>query len=262
VITGKDFTGTTAITFGGVAVSTFTVDSDTQITVTTPPHVAGVVDVGITTPAGTTTKGEAFTYIAGNSAPTNITISNSTVVENESINTLVGVFTTTDVDTSDTFTYTLVSGTGSEDNASFNINGTSLQTNAIFDYETKQSYSIRVRSTDPDELFVEKAFTISIINVNEGPTDIHLSSKTTNEEQSAGTVVGTLSTDDVDSGQSHTYTFDDEGAVCDGINNSTFTIDGNQLKIANLMDYEHDAHSYSVCILSTDNGSPALSTKK
>jgi LPXTG-site transpeptidase (sortase) family protein len=263
VITGKDFTGTTAITFGGTAASTFTVDSDTQITVTTPPHAAGVVDVGITNPAGTTTKGEAFTYIVGNSAPTNITVSNGTVEENESINTIVGVFTTTDVDSGDSFNYTLVSGIGSDDNALFNITGASLQTNAIFDYETKQSYSIRVRSTDPGNLYVEKEFTISVTNVNEAPTNIGLDSLSVNEEQPAGIVVGILITIDGDAGQTFTYTFDNEAGVCDGVNNTTFTIDENKLKTAKLLEYEHSsAHSFSICVLSTDNGSPALSTKK
>ena len=44
----------------------------------------------------------------------------------------------------DTFTYSLVSGTGSTDNASFTISGNQLLTAASFDFEAKNSYSIRV----------------------------------------------------------------------------------------------------------------------
>ncbi len=262
VMTGQDFTGTTAITFGGVAASSFTVDSDTQITVTTPPHAPGAVDVGITTPAGTSTKGEAFTYIAGNSAPSDIALGNSSVEENQLTNTVVGAFSTTDPDSGDSFTYTLESGTGSEGNGFFIVDGNILKTNGIFNYETGNSYSIRVRSTDQDGLFKEKVFTISISNVNEAPDDIHLSATSINEEQPDGTLVGIFSTDDVDTGQTFTYTFGDEAGVCDGSDNSSFTIAGGQLKAANLMDYEQDAHSYLICVLSTDNGSPALATKK
>ncbi|MBI5964577.1 MAG: IPT/TIG domain-containing protein [Chloroflexi bacterium] len=62
VITGVGFTGSTAFTFGGVA-ATCTVDSDTQITCTSPAHTAGLVDVVITTPTGAATLVDGFTYI-------------------------------------------------------------------------------------------------------------------------------------------------------------------------------------------------------
>jgi hypothetical protein len=62
-ITGTGFTGvTTGVTFGGTAAS-FTVNSLTQITATTPAHAAGTVDVAVTTGAGTATATAAFTYI-------------------------------------------------------------------------------------------------------------------------------------------------------------------------------------------------------
>lgn len=63
VLTGTNFTGATAVTFGGVAASSFTVDSATQITATTPAHAAGAVDVAVTTPGGTATAAGAFTYL-------------------------------------------------------------------------------------------------------------------------------------------------------------------------------------------------------
>jgi hypothetical protein len=62
-ITGTGFTGvTTGVTFGGTAAS-FTVNSSTQITATTPAHAAGTVDVTVTTGAGTATTTAAFTYV-------------------------------------------------------------------------------------------------------------------------------------------------------------------------------------------------------
>jgi hypothetical protein len=106
---------------------------------------------------------------ASNSAPTDIALSSSSIEENQSVNTVVGNFTTTDLNIGDTFTYSLVSGTGSTDNASFNINGAQLRTSASFDYETKNSYSIRVRTTDQGSLSFEKVFTISVTDVVEIP---------------------------------------------------------------------------------------------
>ena len=45
-ISGSNFTGLRAVNFGGVA-SSFTVNSDTQITATAPPHAAGTVNVTV-----------------------------------------------------------------------------------------------------------------------------------------------------------------------------------------------------------------------
>jgi IPT/TIG domain len=64
VITGTDFTGATAVTFGGVAAASFTVDSSTQITAVTPALTAGAKDVSVTTPYGTDTLVGAFTASA------------------------------------------------------------------------------------------------------------------------------------------------------------------------------------------------------
>ncbi|MBJ2143629.1 IPTL-CTERM sorting domain-containing protein [Delftia acidovorans] len=74
VITGTNFSGTTAVTFGATAATGFTVNSATQITATAPAHAAGTVDVRITTVGGTsaTSAADQFTYVA---APTVTSVS-------------------------------------------------------------------------------------------------------------------------------------------------------------------------------------------
>lgn len=62
VITGTGFTGATGVTFDGI-VSAFTVNSNTQITATAPTHVAGEVDVRVTTAAGTSAIHENAKFI-------------------------------------------------------------------------------------------------------------------------------------------------------------------------------------------------------
>jgi C1A family cysteine protease len=104
----------------------------------------------------------------GNAAPTNINLSSTSVVEGQPINTVVGTFTTVDPNPGDTHTYTLVSGTGSTDNASFNISGNQLRTSQVFDKEVKNTYYIRVRSTDQGSLFYEKQFTITVTSASAG----------------------------------------------------------------------------------------------
>ncbi len=109
----------------------------------------------------------------GNTAPTDITLSNTTIDENAPGFTIVGNLGTVDANAGDTFTYTLVAGTGSTDNASFEIvtvTGAQLVNFEVFDFETKSSYSIRIRSTDAGGLFFEKQFTITVNDLSEGGT--------------------------------------------------------------------------------------------
>src|SRR5258707_3788405 len=62
-ITGTNFSGATAVRFGSNAAGSFTVDSATQITATSPTGV-GTVDVTVTTAGGTSaiSSGDRFTY--------------------------------------------------------------------------------------------------------------------------------------------------------------------------------------------------------
>lgn len=55
VITGTGFTGATAVTFLGTAATSYTVDSDTQITAVLPAHAAGSGNVEVTGPGGSDT---------------------------------------------------------------------------------------------------------------------------------------------------------------------------------------------------------------
>ena len=102
-----------------------------------------------------------------NQAPTNLTLSTSTIAENQVIGTVVGNLTTTDPDTGDTFTYSLVTGIGATDNSVFTISNNQLKTKAVFDFEAKNSYSIRVRTTDQGGLFFEQQLTIGVTDLND-----------------------------------------------------------------------------------------------
>ncbi len=101
--------------------------------------------------------------------PTDITLSGNELAENQLGGTLVGSFSSTDPDSGETFTYALASGPGDTDNASFTIAGDQLKSNAVFDYETKTAYSIRVRTTDQAGLSYEEAFNIMVTDVDEIP---------------------------------------------------------------------------------------------
>lgn len=123
----------------------------------------GITDVAGNNLAGTFT-GQVYTT---NTSPTDISLSSTSILENNSIGDAVGTLGSSDIDAGDTHTYTFVSGTGDADNASFTINGTQLEAAAVFDRETKASYNIRLQTDDGNGGTFQKAFTIAIDNVAE-----------------------------------------------------------------------------------------------
>ncbi len=148
------------------------IDTNRYISIGPLANWNGFSDVSIRVSDGSLTATDTFRITVNpvNDKPTNIGLSPSSVAENQPSGTTVGAFSTTDPDSGNTFIYMLVGGTGSTDNSSFSISGNSLRTAAVFDYEIKNSYSIRVRSTDQDELWTEKAFTVNVTDVYEQPT--------------------------------------------------------------------------------------------
>jgi|GEM_PF-368800 len=68
-ISGSNFSDATAVTFQGVAATSFTVDSDASITATTPAGTAGVAPVAVTATGGTGTRANGYTYVAPPTAP-------------------------------------------------------------------------------------------------------------------------------------------------------------------------------------------------
>ena len=129
------------------------------------------VTIEATNGGGTDSKTLVITVGAANSAPTDIGLTAISIAENNVVNAVVGTLSTTDVDSGDTFTYSLAVGTGDTDNASFNISGNSLRAGVVFDFETPPtSYSIRVQATDSGGGTFEKVFTITVTDVVEGST--------------------------------------------------------------------------------------------
>jgi len=79
-ITGSGFTGATAVLFGGISAKNLVVHNDSTLTVSAPADTAGLHNIQVTTPEGTSPKAAAdgFTYeaapsvtsVSPNSGPT------------------------------------------------------------------------------------------------------------------------------------------------------------------------------------------------
>jgi len=183
-----------------------------------------------------------------NEAPTDLSLSNNTVIESLSSGSVIGALTSTDSDSGDNHTYSLVTGTGDTDNSSFNISGGNLLSNTSFDYSVKNTYSIRVATTDSGSASYSKTFTINISPTNSAPTNISLSTNSISENNASGVTIGALTTTDTDSGDTHTYSFADTANYPD---NSNFSIGGANLQAAVVFDYEAKT-SYEILVQTTD----------
>ena len=124
-------------------------------------------------------------------------------------------------------------------------------TSGTFDYETAASHAIYLQVNDGANTF-NQAFTLSITDQNDAPTDITLSANAVDENLASGTVVGGLSTTDADNGNTFTYTL-----VGGGSDNDRFSISGTNLVTAAELDFETKS-SYSV-VIQTSDGSATYS---
>nr|WP_319273400.1 T9SS type A sorting domain-containing protein [uncultured Draconibacterium sp.] len=105
-----------------------------------------------------------FEVIYENQSPTEINISNSSIIENSEEGILIGTLSCVDSDSTDTHSFYLVSGDGDSGNQFFTIKGNKILSNVMFDYESQNSYSIRVQTEDGKGGMFSKSFTIEITN--------------------------------------------------------------------------------------------------
>lgn len=91
-------------------------------------------------------------------------LSGNLVSENQPANTNIGLLQI--ADNANTYTYSLTSGDGDADNAGFVIDNGQLKAANSFNYEVKNTYSIRVKASS-GSISIEKIFIISIADVTE-----------------------------------------------------------------------------------------------
>ncbi|QNI97980.1 cadherin repeat domain-containing protein [Synechococcus sp. RS9902] len=234
--------------------STFIVEGD-QLKIVGSPDFETKSSYSIrlqTTDSGGLTFEQAFTISVNdlNEAPSALTLSASEFDENIAGGSAVATLSSADVDAGESFTYALVDGEADTDNSTFIVEGDQLKIVGSPDFETKSSYSIRLQTTDSGGLTFEQAFTISVNDLNEAPSALTLSASEFDENIAGGSAVATLSSADVDAGESFTYALVDGEADTD---NSTFIVEGDQLKIVGSPDFETKS-SYSIRLQTTDSG--------
>ena len=162
----------------------------------------------------------------------------------------VASLSSSDPDAGDSLTYSLVSGSGDDDNSAFTIEGDQLK--------IIQSLILKANPLTPSDYkprtlvakTFEKAFNLKISDLNETPTNISVSASTFNENIDGNSKVASLSSSDPDAGDSLTYALVSGSGDDD---NSAFTIEGDQLKIIQSPDFESKS-SYAIRLQTKDSG--------
>lgn len=204
------------ITFQGVVpkeTSPIEIQADSSMLVKWPD----VSEIDFTTSVGSVTTESC--------PPTGMGIFDYWIPENKPIGTEISVFFTEDPDVPrDSFTYTLVSGDGNDDNTDFEIALSSLLSKKVFNYEDKSIYYIRVRSTDWGDKWFERTFRIYISNENDPPVADDLNVVTMQETPMDITLTGF--DEDGDALTFEIVTGPAHGAISGTVPNVTYTPDG------------------------------------
>ena len=173
-----DALGSNVISLAGADASSFEVigtelflKAGTALDFETKAAYAVTVSASDTALPGSTPVSAAFTLTVGdvNEPPTALSLSASSFDENIPAGSTVATLVTTDPDVGNTFTYSLVSGSGDSDNGAFSIDGNRLLIQASPDFESKSSFNLRIRSTDQGGLSVEQAVILAVTNLTDGP---------------------------------------------------------------------------------------------
>ena len=175
------------------------------------------------------------------------TTSTASFDEGSAVGTVVATLTATDTDTTN-LTYSLATGNGTNDqhNSLFTVSGTQLLVaSSTISYDTTTSLNVNLKVSDGDNILT-KAFQIAVNDLNRAPTDIGLSSNTITENASPSTVIGTLSSVDLDTTDTTSFTLATSGDAQDD-DNGSFTISGTSLILNSSPDYETKA-SYNIYI--------------
>jgi hypothetical protein len=96
-----------------------------------------------------------------NDPPSNVTLSSPELPAKYPAGKIIGSLSTADQDPGDACEYSLVAGDGDLDNLLFAIEKGNLVTRETIDFATRRIYTVRIRSTDPAGVFVERAITVS-----------------------------------------------------------------------------------------------------
>jgi hypothetical protein len=184
--------------------------------------------------------------------PVIITSQSFSIDENSANSTVVGQVLATDPDYGTVFQgWSITSGnTGNAFAMNSSTGEITVNTSSMLDFESIPSFSLTIQVSDGLHT-ANGVVAITLNNVNEIPSNIALSASSINENVTANSAIGTLSSTDVDAANTFTYSL---VAGAGSTDNTSFNISGNSLLISSSPDFEIK-NTYSVRIRTEDQGS-------
>ena len=215
------------------------------------------------------TKRFSIVVLDVNEAPVSLTLDTNKVQENSKSATVVGTVTAIDKDAVQTLKFTL----DDNGNGKFALGGKSscqankqkgttctekLVVSGAINFEEASSEDVIIRVTDDKGLFHAQKFNITVIDVNDAPTNITIDGSLTGfvQENSQDVQIDELLTEDEDIGQTHSYVLTNNGG-------GNFEVRGSKLFVSKnaQLNYERNS-SFTIRVESTDNGAAPLSVEK
>ncbi|MEL7252910.1 MAG: PA14 domain-containing protein [Pseudomonadota bacterium] len=213
--------------------------------VTLDREEAGSIDIEVTaidSAGASVTQGFSIDVEDVNERPVDIGLSNTTVAENAS-GAVIGKLTVVDPDAGDTHSFEV-----SDDRFEVVGGELRLREGVALDHEEAAVIEVKVTATDSGGLSVTESFTIEVVDVNEGPSDVDLSGGVV-AENAAGAVVGTISVVDPDAGDSHTFEVSDD----------RFEVVNGELRLREGVALDHEeAATIEVEVTATDSGGASV----
>ncbi|BFM07277.1 hypothetical protein R50071_24810 [Halioxenophilus aromaticivorans] len=205
---------------------------------------------------GTSDTVTGYVTVSGvNDAPTFTSGNSFSVTEND---TAIGIISAGDAE-NQTLSYTI---SGGADQALFALDTNTGELTFIngADYELPADsnadniYEVQISVSDTSGGTSVQQVSVTVTDENETPTDLSLSADSIDEntDASGGQAIGSLSTQDPDSGETFTYT------IIGGPDQARFSLDGSNLVLTTSdIDYETDP-SYGVTIQATDSAGHSI----
>eukprot|EP00112_Aurelia_sp_Birch-Aquarium-sp1_P005362 Seg1607.1 transcript_id=Seg1607.1/GoldUCD/mRNA.D3Y31 product="Protocadherin-like wing polarity protein stan" protein_id=Seg1607.1/GoldUCD/D3Y31 len=252
----------------------FTIDAKTGLIITTSSGIdyeefkafnitVMAIDNGI--PAMNISKIVTINVKDVNHPPTDILFNGTEVKENSPEGHIVGNVTVIDPDNKyhQKDIYICKLDVSAEDSLPFAISSEyTLIVNDAIDYEKLDIYEIKVTCTDNriDPHNISRTFVVKVLNVNEAPSLIHITSNKIAENQAVGSFIANVIAVDPDNKVTHVENITIQ--LLPELDGAAFRlVDGNSLIANQTFNYEQKS-IFNVKFRASDNGRPVLSSEK
>ncbi len=110
-----------------------------------------------------------ITVLDRDEPPIDLLLAPAALSEHQPAGASAGTLSAVDLDAGDTATFSLVPRPASSDAALFAIEGDRLVTARRLDYEDQPTYHLRLRATSRSGAYIEKDFTLTLVDANDAP---------------------------------------------------------------------------------------------